>query len=120
MSDRSRIEWCHATWNPIAGCARVSPGCANCYALKLHNRRYKANVKAAVAAGHRSGAGKTTIVERARFLFDKLPLPAQYDLPFTRVQLLPDRLDLPLRWRRPRRIFVNSMSDLFHDDVPDE
>jgi len=49
-----------------------------------------------------------------------LPYPAQYDLPFSEVQLLPDRLDQPLRWRRPRRIFVDSMADLFHEDVPEE
>jgi len=140
MGDKTGIEWTDATWNPIAGCARVSPGCDNCYALKLHNRRYKANMQAGMMLSglvedgsrhirgwegwrqnvQRVGAPPEGWAARGRSLGVRMPLPAQYDLPFTRVQLLPDRLDAPLRWRRPRRIFVNSMSDLFHEDVPDE
>lgn len=88
MSDRSGIEWCDATWNPVTGCTKVSPGCDHCYA--------------------------ETFAERFR------GTPGHYYEHGFDVQLRPDKLDQPLRWRKPRRIFVNSMSDLFHDSVPDE
>jgi protein gp37 len=83
MSDNSSIEWTDASWNPVTGCTKVSPGCDHCYAERDFNRF--------------NGAGA-----------------------FDTVRLMPNRLATPLRWRKPRRIFVNSMSDLFHDDVPDE
>jgi protein gp37 len=82
MADGSAIEWTDATWNPVTGCTKVSPGCKFCYAERLTVR---------------FGRG-----------------------PFTNIRLHEDRLSLPLRWRDPRRIFVNSMSDLFHEQVPDE
>jgi protein gp37 len=88
MSDHSGIEWTDATWNPVTGCTKISPGCKNCYAERLA-RRLKA-------------MGNPRY--RRAFL----------------VTLQPDLLQLPLRWRAPRRIFVNSMSDLFHEDVPDD
>ena len=87
MSDRTKIEWSDATWNPVTGCTEVSPGCDHCYA-KTFAERWRGT------PGHYFEHG-----------FD--------------VQLRPDKLDQPLRWRKPRRIFVNSMSDLFHDQVPD-
>lgn len=86
MSDKTRIEWTDATWNPVTGCTKVSEGCDHCYAETIAHR----------FAG----------------------TPA-YPNGFA-VTLRPERLDQPLRWQRPRRIFVNSMSDLFHKDVPDE
>jgi protein gp37 len=89
------IEWTDETWNPTVGCTRVSPGCKNCYAFALHDMRHDAFL-----------AGKT--------------LPTQYAKPFSELQLIPDRLADPLKWKRPRRVFVNSVSDLFHEDVPDE
>jgi protein gp37 len=95
MAQKTKIEWTDATWNPVVGCRRVSEGCRNCYAKALHDKRHEAYL-----------AGKR--------------MPAQYSMPFEQVQLMSERLDLPLRWRTPRRIFVNSMSDLFHDDVPFE
>jgi len=95
MSDNSKIEWCDATWNVITGCKKVSTGCAHCYAKTLHDRRHAAYLRGA-------------------------KLPAQYAKPFETVQFHPERLDLPHRWKKSRRIFVNSMSDLFHEDVPDE
>ena len=95
MSDRSKIEWCDTTWNPISGCTKISQGCKNCYAAELHNRRYKAYMRGA-------------------------KLPEQYAKPFGEIQLHEDRLEMPLHWKKPRRIFVNSTSDLFHEDVPDE
>lgn len=87
MSDGSSIEWTEATWNPVTGCTKVSPGCAHCYA--------------------------ETFAERFRGVPGH-PYENGFDL-----QLRPERLDLPLTWKRPRKIFVNSMSDLFHADVPD-
>lgn len=80
MASLSAIEWTDATWNPVTGCSKISPGCKYCYAERLTKR-----------FGRQS---------------------------FTEVRLHPDRLELPLRWRAPRMIFVNSMSDLFHDQVP--
>jgi protein gp37 len=90
MADHSGIEWTEATWNVVTGCTRVSDGCDHCYIERTPPFRI---------AGRRfdhPGVGGTT-----------------------GVVLHPDRLGLPLRWRRPRRVFVNSMSDLFHDAVPD-
>ena len=95
MSQKSNIEWTDATWNPVVGCTKVSPGCKNCYAETLHSRRNAAYVE-----------GKA--------------VPEQYAMPFETVQTLPERLDAPLHWKKPRRIFVNSMSDLFHEDIADE
>lgn len=88
MADNSKIEWTEATWNPVTGCHKVSPGCAHCYA-ETFAERWRG------IAGH--------------------PYEQGFDL-----KLWPDRLGIPLRWRRPRTIFVNSMSDLFHEDVPVE
>src|SRR5574340_892262 len=95
MSDGSKIEWCDTTWNPITGCTKISQGCKNCYAAELHDRRHKAVLNGA-------------------------KLPAQYAKPFGEIQLFPERLEMPRHWKKPRRIFVNSTSDLFHEDVPDE
>lgn len=86
MSDKSKIEWTDATWNPVTGCDKVSPGCDHCYAETIAHRF-------AGTAAYPDGFAVT---------------------------LHPDRLDQPLRWRRPRLVFVNSMSDLFHKDIPDE
>ena len=88
MGDKSAIEWTDATWNPVTGCTKVSPGCKHCYA--------------------------ETIAERFRGIPGH-PYEQGFDL-----KLWPERLGLPLRWKDPRCIFVNSMSDLFHKDVPDE
>lgn len=88
MSDNSAIEWTDATWNPVTGCTKVSPGCDHCYAL--------------------------TFAERFRGVHGH-PYEQGFDL-----KLWPERLDVPLKWRRPRRIFVNSMSDLFHKSVSDD
>lgn len=87
MGDKSAIEWTDATWNPVTGCSKVSPGCKNCYA------------------------------ERLAFRLQAMGNP-RYQNGFS-VTLHPDQLDLPLRWSQPRRIFVNSMSDLFHESVPE-
>jgi protein gp37 len=89
VSDKSAIEWTDATWNPTTGCTRVSAGCDHCYIDRTPPFRI----------GHRQ--------------FDKPGIGGT-----TGVMLHPERLDQPLRWKRPRRIFVNSLSDLFHDEIP--
>jgi len=88
MSDKSRIEWTDATWNPVRGCTKVSPGCVHCYA--------------------------ETFAERFRGVKDH-PFEQGFDL-----RLVPEKLADPIQWSGSRKVFVNSMSDLFHDDVPDE
>ena len=92
MGDKSSIEWTDATWNPVTGCSKVSPGCAHCYAEAL-TRRY---AKAWGVPG----------------------LPWTPANAAENVILRPDRLEQPLRWKKPRMVFVNSMSDLFHEQVP--
>jgi protein gp37 len=86
MATNSHIEWTDATWNPVTGCSKVSPGCKHCYAERLALR-----LQAMGQRNYRNG-------------FE--------------VTLQPQMLELPLRWKSPKRIFVNSMSDLFHEDVP--
>ncbi|HXH08654.1 MAG TPA: phage Gp37/Gp68 family protein [Alphaproteobacteria bacterium] len=88
MAAKSAIEWTDATWNPVTGCTKVSPGCKPCYAERLAAR------------------------------LQRLGDP-RYANGFE-VTLQPDQITLPLRWRRSRQIFVNSMSDLFHEAVPVE
>ncbi len=90
MSDKSAIEWTDATWNPVTGCSKVSPGCAHCYAERLTAR------------------------------FSRTALPWTPSNAPANVALHPERLRIPLSWRQPRMVFVNSMSDLFHELVPDE
>jgi protein gp37 len=87
MGDKSKIGWTEATWNPISGCSKVSEGCRHCYAETVSHRW-----------------GWTTAPWTA-------PHAAE------NVQFHPDRLDQPLRWQKPRRIFVNSISDVFHEQV---
>jgi protein gp37 len=88
MSDKSKIEWTDATWNPVRGCTKISPGCLHCYA--------------------------ETFAERFRGVPGH-PFEFGFDL-----RLVPEKLGDPLRWGNARMIFVNSMSDLFHEDVPDD
>jgi protein gp37 len=88
MSVQSRIEWTDATWNPVRGCTKISPGCAHCYA--------------------------ETFAERFRGVQGH-PYEYGFDL-----RLVPEKLLEPLRWKKPSMIFVNSMSDLFHENVPDD
>ncbi len=97
VGDKSSIEWTEATWNPTTGCDRISRGCDHCYALTLAKRlKAMGNAKYQTDGDPRtSGAGFGVAVH-------------------------PDTLTLPLRWRQPRIVFVNSMSDLFHARVPDE
>jgi protein gp37 len=103
MSGKSAIEWTDCTWNVIVGCTQVSPGCERCYAKTLHDRRH------AIYARH-----------DGRWAKGGNPMPEQYAFPFEQVQVLASRLDMPFHWRTPRRIFVNSVSDAFPPDIPDE
>ncbi len=95
MADGSTIEWTDATWNPLVGCSRVSPGCDHCYAVGVVHR--------GMSPQHRG------------LTIRRPGVPTDWT---GEVRLVPHLLDQPLRWRKPRRIFVNSLSDLFHRDVP--
>ncbi|MBI4064316.1 MAG: phage Gp37/Gp68 family protein [Elusimicrobia bacterium] len=88
MALNSNIEWTDATWNPVTGCTKISPGCKHCYAERFAER-FRG------VPGH--------------------PFEQGFDL-----KLWPERLGLPFLWKQPKRIFVNSMSDLFHKAVPDD
>jgi protein gp37 len=101
MAGDSKIEWTDATWNPIVGCSIVSPGCTNCYAM-----RTAARMNANPATPHYHGTVESSKVG-----------PVWTG----KVALAPDYiLTTPLHWKKPRRIFVNSMGDLFHESIPDE
>jgi protein gp37 len=96
MADTS-IEWTDATWNPVAGCSILSPGCTNCYAMRMAARLEAMGTEKYIGLTRKSGnrhvwTGRVTLDRHA--------------------------LEVPLRWRKPRMIFVNSMSDLFQDAVP--
>ena len=97
MADRSTIEWTEATWNPTTGCDQVSAGCDNCYAMVLAKRlKAMGSAKYQVDGDPRTSGPGFAITEH------------------------PDALEIPKRWRSPRTVFVNSMSDLFHPGVTDE
>ena len=99
MAGLSDIEWTDATWNPISGCLMVSPGCTNCYAMRMAARLQAMNHPSYRGVVRKSGGrpvwtGKINIIRKS--------------------------LEVPLAWKRPRKVFVNSMSDLFQGGVPDE
>ncbi|MGS1093072.1 DUF5131 family protein [Aquamicrobium terrae] len=98
MADHSSIEWTDATWNPITGCSVVSPGCTNCYAMRLAGTRLK---------HHPSRAGLTRETKAGPVWTGESRLNTEW-------------LDQPLRWKRPRMIFVCAHADLFAENVPDE
>lgn len=91
MSGKTKIEWATDQWNPVTGCTKVSQGCKQCYAERMWPRLASPRYQPNIYTG------------RA----------------FTDVKCHPEKLDIPLRWTKPRRVFVNSMSDLFHESVPD-
>ncbi len=96
MAQQTGIEWTDATWNPVTGCTRVTEGCDNCYAATLAARLLR-----------------QAYLERAPVIDSDI---TRRD-PFA-VRLWPERLSQPLKWQDPRVIFVNSMSDVFHADIP--
>ena len=96
MMSETTIEWTDATWNPVAGCSAMSAGCTNCYATSMARRLEAMGIEKYAGLTRRSGrrtVWKGIVREDA------------------------SALDIPLRWRKPRKVFVNSMSDLFHPDV---
>lgn len=93
MSGNTAIQWTDKTWNPVVGCTKVAPECKFCYAKTVHDKRHKA-------------------------ILEGKPQAPQYREEFEVVQLKPDRLRWPVSLQKPSRIFVNSVSDLFHEDVP--
>ena len=97
MAGLSDIEWTDATWNPVAGCTIISPGCTNCYAMRMAGRLQSMRHESYLGTTRKSG--KRTIWTG-------------------RVNLVEKALDTPLKWKKPRRIFVNSMSDLFQEAIP--
>ena len=103
-STNTNIEWTDATWSPVRGCSRVSEGCRNCYAEKQAARIISCERGRGVPAGEGAYDGL-------------LAKGGQWN---GQVKLVPDALEQPMRWKKPRRIFVNSMADLFHENVPFE
>jgi protein gp37 len=97
MGDRTRIEWTDATWNPVTGCTKVSSGCDNCYALTLAKRLKAMGQPKYQEDGdpRTSGPGFAPSVHE-------------------------DAVETPYTWKAPRRVFVNSMSDLFHEQIPND
>lgn len=101
MSDKTGIEWADATWNPIVGCSIVSKGCTNCYAMKVAHRLLD-------NPGHPHYHGTTAPTKNGGVWTGKMAIAPEHIV------------TQPIRWTRPRRVFVNSMGDLFHEDVPRE
>lgn len=106
MAANSAIEWTDQTWNPVVGCSKVSPGCAHCYAETMA-ARLKAMALQDIADGKDPGRKRhyiEAIDDKGRWSGKMIPVP--------------EALSDPLSWKKPRQVFVNSMSDLFHESVP--
>ena len=99
MAKNSAIEWTEASWNPLAGCKEISPGCANCYAAVMAHRL--------AAMGQAKYQGTTRKLPNGKVVWTG------------KINTDEEALTIPLGWKKPRRVFVNSMSDLLHEDVPD-
>ena len=119
MSDHSKIEWTEATWNPTTGCTRVSEGCDHCYIertppFRMAGRRF-------TGPGHASTCRTVTASnwERTQETVECTCPGSRAIGASTGIALHSDRISQPLRWRKPPRVFVNSLSDLFHADIPD-
>ena len=102
MSDKSSIEWTEATWNCVLGCNKISPGCSGCYAIKEVNRM-AGNPNPKVAAAN---AGLAYRQDNGVLNWTGV------------VRVLPERLGMPFEWTKPQKVFVNSLSDMFHEAVP--
>ena len=115
MSDGTRIEWTDTTWNPVRGCSRVSEGCRNCYAERFAARF------SGEEEGFESGGPQGWQPTKPEGRFHGFAEMTESGPRWTgKVELVDHKLREPLRWRRPRRVFVNSMSDLFHEKLRDE
>jgi len=99
MATLTSIEWTEATWNPVRGCSRISPGCVHCYAERMAHRFSREGLPY---------HGLTRVNKRGEPQWTG------------KIQVVPEMVEDPLRWKRPRKVFVNSMSDLFHERVPIE
>ena len=99
MLEKSSIEWTDATWNPVTGCTVQSAGCTNCYAINMTARLERMGIEKYNNLTRRSG--KRVVWSGA-------------------VKMHEDALNLPLKWKKPKKIFVNSMSDLFHEEVTEQ
>ena len=99
MAQQSSIEWTDLTWNPVVGCSIASAGCKNCYAMRMAARLQ--------AMGHEKYQGLTKPSKRGAVWTDK-------------IRCHEESVEIPLTWKKSRRVFVNSMSDLFHPEVPDD
>lgn len=103
----SSIEWTDRTWNPVRGCSRVSEGCRHCYAERMA-ARYSGPGLPFEGFARRGVVAMSTTADAGK----------KYTRWTGRVELIPEKLDEPLHWRKPARVFVNSMSDLFHEALP--
>lgn len=119
MSVGTSIEWTDTTWNPVRGCSRVSEGCRNCYA-----ERFAARFSGTFVTEHE---GRRVEIDRDDATLRRSPFKGfaemrDFEGPrwTGKVDLVPEKLAEPLGWKKPRRVFVNSMSDLFHEELSDE
>jgi protein gp37 len=142
VGDKTKIEWTDATWNPVRGCSVVSEGCRNCYAMQVAARfsqpywevwqgqtlicSAKQKLTEAAARNKVANEAANGVVMEARpssegQAYEGLAYRNSSGAHWTgKVRLIEEHLEDPLRWKRPRKIFVNSMSDLFHESIPDE
>ena len=109
MGANTSIQWTDATWNPVRGCSRVSEGCRNCYA-----ERMAARFSGPASPFHGFAKQRGTSVDTSDGTYRRVAHGSAWT---GKVELIPEKLDEPLRWRKPRRVFVDSMSDLFHESL---
>jgi protein gp37 len=110
---KTSIEWTDATWNPTRGCSRVSEGCRNCYAERIAARFSGLRMK--TVAKDVGAVTRVSVDGEFSGFAEQTPSGPRWT---GKVELIPEKLDEPLHWKKPRRVFVNSMSDLFHESLP--
>lgn len=115
MARGTGIEWASATWNPLLGCTKVSPGCQHCYAMRTVARLAHVH-RAKCIRGETSTPRLRAASEVVRTKPDGVPLPVWNN----QVRWIPETFDEPFGWAKPQQVFVNAQSDLFHPDVPDD
>ena len=130
MSDGTRIEWTDATWSPVTGCTKVSEGCTHCYIertppFRMQGRKFRCPRCDGSGYVEDSDGNRLAFGKRGQFIpgdrCSRCSGTGRAGIgDTTGVRLHEDRLTVPLRWRKPRRVFVCSMADLFHESIPDE
>ena len=125
MGDKTKIEWADATWNPVTGCTKVSPGCDHCYIdrsppFRIERRRFVKECSHCSGDGFEPMTGKWRESHACSVCGGDGEVASSKVGASTGVRLHQDRTEIPLRWRKPRRVFVCSLADLFHDEVPDD